>query len=55
MLVEADGRRATSKSADPWAKFKAAKAKAAKVGIENLSNQDVEGLTRTQLRELRGY
>jgi hypothetical protein len=55
MLVEADGRRATSKGADPRAKFKAAKAKAEKVGIENLSDKDVEGLTPTQLRELRGY
>jgi hypothetical protein len=55
MLVEADGRRATSKDADPRAKFKAAKAKAEKVGIENLSDKDVEGLTPTQLRELRGY
>jgi hypothetical protein len=41
-------------SDDPSAKFKAAKTKAAKVGIENLSDEDVKGLSRAQLRELRG-
>jgi len=55
MLVESEDRLSTSKSADPRAKFKAAKAKAEKVGIENLSDKDVEGLTPTQLKELRGY
>ena len=55
MLVESEDRPSTSKSADPRAKFKAAKAKAEKVGIENLSGKDVEGLTPTQLKELRGY
>ena len=40
---------------DPEAKFKAAQAKAAKVGVENLSKEDVEGLTLAQLKELRGY
>jgi hypothetical protein len=40
---------------DPQAKFKAAKAKAKKVGVENLSEDDVEGLSPAQLRELRGY
>jgi hypothetical protein len=40
---------------DPRAKFKAAKAKAKKVGIENLSGEDVKGLSPAQLRELRGY
>ena len=40
---------------DPQAKFKAAKAKARKVGVENLSDEDVEGLNPAQLKELRGY
>jgi hypothetical protein len=40
---------------DPHAKFKAAKSKATKVGVENLSEDDVKGLTPAQLRELRGY
>jgi hypothetical protein len=40
---------------DPQAKFKAAQAKAAKVGVENLSKDDVDGLTLAQLKELRGY
>ena len=42
-------------SADPQVKFKAAKTKAAKIGVENLSDDDVKGLTPTQLRDLRGY
>ena len=32
-----------------------AKAKAEKVGVENLSDEDVEGLTPAQVKELRGY
>ena len=40
---------------DPQAKFKAAQAKAAKVGVENLSKEDVDGLNLAQLKELRGY
>jgi len=40
---------------DPQAKFKRAQAKAAKVGVENLSKEDVDGLTPAQLKELRGY
>jgi hypothetical protein len=55
MLVETDDTRAVAKAADPRSKFKAAKAKAAKVGVENLSDGDVEGLTSAQLKELRGY
>ena len=54
MLVENDDSRAASK-ADPDARFKAAKAKAEGIGVENLSAKDVEGLTQAQLRELRGY
>ena len=40
---------------DPQARFKAAQAKAAKVGVENLSKEDVDGLNLAQLKELRGY
>ena len=39
----------------PQDKFKAAQAKAAKVGVENLSKEDVDGLSPAQLKELRGY
>jgi len=55
MLV-GDGTSGTvPKIADPEARFKAAKAKADDVGVENLLDKDVEGLTQAQLRELRGY
>jgi hypothetical protein len=37
------------------AKFEAARAKADEVGIENLSQDDIEGLSAEQLKELRGY
>ena len=40
---------------DQDAKFKAAQAKAAKVGVENLTKEDVDGLTVAQIKELRGY
>jgi hypothetical protein len=40
---------------DPSAKFKAAQAKAAKVGVENLKKEDIDGLTSAQITELRGY
>ena len=40
---------------DPQAKLKAAQAKAAKVGVENLSKEDIDGLNPAQLKELRGY
>jgi len=44
-LIETDDTSAIFKSADPRSKFKAAKAKAEKVGVENLSDEDVDGLT----------
>jgi len=53
--IETDDTSAIFKSADPRSKFKAAKAKAEKVGVENLSDEDVEGLTPAQVKELRGY
>ena len=45
----------TSAKANPLAKFKIAQAKAAKIGVENLKNEDIEGLTPAQITELRGY
>ena len=46
--------RTSAAKPDPLAKFKAAH-KAAKVGVENLTNEDIEGLTSAQITELRGY
>jgi hypothetical protein len=37
------------------AKFIAAQAKAAKVGVENLTKEDIDGLSDTQVKQLRGY
>jgi hypothetical protein len=36
-------------------KLKLAQAKAARVGVENLSGEDIEGLSTAELKELRGY
>jgi hypothetical protein len=36
-------------------RFEAAKEKAAEVGVENLTDDDIEGLNPEQLKELRGY
>ena len=36
-------------------KFKAAQAKAAKAGVENLTERDIEGLSFEQIKQLRGY
>ena len=36
-------------------KFKDAQAKAAKVGVENLTGEDIAGLTPAQIKQLRGY
>jgi hypothetical protein len=49
------GKDYTVVKQDPQAKFVTAKAKATKVGVENLSKDDVDGLTLAQLKELRGY
>jgi hypothetical protein len=40
---------------DSEAKLKAAKAKAAKLGLEKLTREDIDGLSREQLKQLRGY
>ncbi len=37
------------------AKFKAAQAKARRAGVENLTQEDIEGLSVAQLKQLRGY
>jgi hypothetical protein len=47
--------RTSGAKLDPSAKFKAAQAKAAKVGVENLKKEDIDGLTSAQITELRGY
>lgn len=52
--VKKKTRTSTAKS-DPLARFKAAQAKAAKVGVENLTKEDIEGLSSAQITELRGY
>ena len=36
-------------------KFKAAQAKAAKVGVQKLTQEDIEGLSNEQIKQLRGY
>jgi hypothetical protein len=35
--------------------FEAAEAKAKKLGVQNLTQKDIEGLTYEQIKELRGY
>jgi hypothetical protein len=40
---------------DPNAKFKAVQAKAKRVGVEQLTQKDIEGLTYEQIKQLRGY
>jgi hypothetical protein len=36
-------------------KFKAVQAKAKREGVENLTQQDIQGLSSAQLKQLRGY
>jgi hypothetical protein len=40
---------------DPEAKFKAAQAKAEKLGVHTLTQQDIEGLSPAQITQIRGY
>jgi hypothetical protein len=40
---------------DAQSKLKLAQAKAAKVGVENLTGDDIDGLTPEELKQLRGY
>jgi hypothetical protein len=44
-----------TKSADLEAKFKAVQVKAEKIGVENLTQDDIAGLSPAQLKVLRGY
>jgi hypothetical protein len=36
-------------------KFKAAQTKAEKLGVDKLTIEDIEGLSREQIKQLRGY
>jgi hypothetical protein len=47
--------RTSAAKPDPQVSFKAAQAKAAKVGVENLTKEDIEGLAPAPITELRGY
>src|SRR5262245_31815027 len=49
---EADAGQAKQ---DAQSKLKLAQAKAEKVGVENLTGEDIAGLTPEQLKQLRGY
>jgi len=40
---------------EPQSKLELAQAKAAKVGVENLTGDDIDGLTPEELKQLRGY
>ena len=44
-----------SVKAESGPKFKAARAKAEKVGVDKLTQEDIEGLTPEQIKQLRGY
>jgi hypothetical protein len=46
---------ATPVKQDPSAKFKAAQAKAKRIGVEQLTQKDIEGLSYEQIKQLRGY
>ena len=49
------GVRTSAVRQDSQAKFKGAHAKAAKVGVENLTKEDMDGLNYAQLKQLGGY
>ena len=40
---------------DPEAEFKAAQAKAEKLGVHTLTERDIAGLTPEQITQIRGY
>lgn len=52
--VKREGGTGTVKL-DTQSKFEDAQAKAAKVGVENLTKEDIEGLSMAELKQLRGY
>jgi hypothetical protein len=45
----------TAVEQDLDAKFMAAEAKAKKMGVHNLTQEDIDGLTYEQIKELRGF
>ena len=47
--------RASTVRLDSEAKFKAAQAKAEKLGVHTLTQDDIEGLSYAQIKQLRGY
>ena len=57
MVLQSSPRRAAVKTKIPdlETKFKAAQAKAKKIGVENLTKDDIAGLSPAQLKVLRGY
>jgi hypothetical protein len=56
MVLQSSRRAAVkTKSPDPEDKFKAVQAKAEKIGVENLTEDDIAGLSPAQLKVLRGY
>jgi hypothetical protein len=57
MVLQSSPRRVAvkTKSPDPEAKFKAAQAKAEKIGVENLTKDDIAGLSPAQLKLVQGY
>jgi hypothetical protein len=57
VVLQSSPRRAAVKTKIPDldAKFKAAQAKAKKIGVENLTKDDIAGLSPAQLKVLRGY
>jgi len=44
-----------SVNAQTESKFKAAQTKADKVGVQELTQEDIEGLSYEQIKQLRGY
>lgn len=49
------GVRTSAVRQDSQAKFKGAQAKATKVGVENLTKEDMDGLNYARLKQLGGY
>ena len=54
-LKDAKAECTDSVETEADSKFKAAQAKAAKVGVQKLTQEDIEGLSNEQIKQLRGY
>jgi hypothetical protein len=54
-LKHAKAECKSSVESDNDSKFKAAQAKAEKVGVDRLTQKDIEGLSDEQIKRLRGY